>query len=189
VKYKVFIILLLSALLYQEAMSYVKTDSSYKVLLTASCGYSFGLSKFYTDYSDDIQKNKIALSFRAQWLTEHILSVGIESGFLGIASLKTEDINADLDAYPILVVFSYGSTPFRINTGIGYYYISSKISDNTGESKSNSFEFGYMLSGQYDLKLGKKFGIGAEVKFYNIAETSKSLISIMANLNYVLFEW
>jgi hypothetical protein len=170
-------------------MSYVKTDSSYKVQITASGGYSFGISKFYSDYSGEIRKNKIALSFRAQWLTEYILSVGIESGYLGIANLKTQDINADLDAYPLLLFFSYGLKPVSINTGIGYYYINSIILDNTGESKSNSFEFGYMASVQYNYQLTKKLGIGAEAKFYNIAESSKSLITFMANINYVLFEW
>ncbi len=188
-KIKIIIILFFFALFNYKAVSYVKTDSTNKVQITASGGYSFGISKFYSDYSDEIKKNKIALSLRVQLLTKYILSVGIESGYLGIANLKTQDINADLDAYPILLLFSYALPPFRINTGIGYYNIYSNISDETGESKSNSFEFGFMASLQYNEQLTKSFGIGTEAKYYNIAESSKSLISIMVNLNYVLFEW
>lgn len=154
-----------------------------------SLGYTVGLSKNFSQYSNEISNQHIGFSFKTLWNTEHLLNVGFETGYLTISSIDKEIISANLNAIPLILLFSMDKYNFELSGGIGYYYLLSQVKMNNVISESNEFDFGYLISLNYKYPLNKKLSIFSEVKIYNIAELSKSILSFMLGVSCPVVEW
>lgn len=159
---------------------------SLSLMFDATSCYSFEISKFYSNYTDEIKKHGFAFSQKVYLRSHEVLSVGIETGLYNIAALRADSVRADLNTIPICLIFSHDLKYFFLNTGIGYYYTMSKINTNGSISKSSGFEFGFMISASRYFKLNNWLGIVAEAEYCSITESQKSIISVGIGLSLTL---
>jgi hypothetical protein len=84
------------------------------------------------DYSD-LNKNGFSGTIRIMWNPEHLLSVGLETGYqylysIDISNYDTEfgttDFSASMYTIPIFIMFSMKVMPnIRLNAGTGMYLL------------------------------------------------------------------
>ena len=161
-------------------------SASLGLTFDATACYSFELSKFYSNYTDEIKKHGFAFSQKIYLRSQEALGIGIETGFYNIASLRADTVRADLNTIPICLILSHNLKYFYLNSGIGYYYTMSKISTNGAISKSSGFEFGFMLSASRYFKLNDWLGAVVEAEYLSITESQKSIISVGIGLSLAL---
>ncbi len=105
------LIIVLTASLSQ---SYSQTDDpEYAVTAYINAGYSRFISEL--DYKD-LNKNGFSGTIRIMWEPEHLLSIGIESGYLQLYDISTQltiqdtitfNGSSELTAVPILAVIQW----------------------------------------------------------------------------------
>ena len=99
-------------------------------------------------------------------------------------------VNGYQDIIPILLVFGMRFNWIDISSGIGYYYLSSKIYNNkTLIAISDEYDMGFMFSiaGEYDIT--PEFAIGGEAKIYSIWERQFYTFVPQIRLRYSPLIW
>lgn len=173
-------------------------ENNKKYFITAEGG--FGYSRFFSALmKDNFNKNGISATLRFMWNPEHLLAVGLETGYYHLYSYKkggveTEfgktDIKSSLISVPLLIMFTM-RTPlyvkFHAGSGLLLLY-------NQGEafkSKFNSTDISITdyvgLSYNYDMY--KNLEIGAEFKYAYIFKLEDAYVSFQLTATYKLFEY
>jgi hypothetical protein len=167
-------------------------DTTYKLTLSIGAGFSRNLTvNQYIPPGSTLERGGFGFSARAEWQAEHLLAIGVESGFLRISSLtlapdSLNDAQVSLNALPLLLVFSMKKSGVEFSAGIGYYRYSvvTELKKTGFRGGSSSFELGYMLSGAYVCSLSERLETGLEVKWHSITERSVSSVLVLARLNW-----
>ena len=115
-------------------------------------------------------------SIRLMWHPDHLLKVGLETGYITFLSYSIEDTAGNkgkvaLHAIPVLLEWSMAITR-RINifAGSGVYFTRTKL-DYGGVSASGKISVGWMAAASYILPVSKNMGLGVEVKWLDAAES------------------
>ena len=109
-------------------------DSEYAVTAYINAGYS----RFISDLDfKDLNKNGFSGTIRLMWEPEHLLSIGIETGYLQLYNFNTQRViqdtiifngSSELTAVPILTVYSMELFEnFRLSVGSGFFLLTSKV--------------------------------------------------------------
>ena len=152
-----------------------QTDSTFAVVLYGGAGITRYVAAINTPVGirASLHPGGAAFSFRAMWYPDHLLRIGIETGWVRFYSYTLHgaaDGNLYTSAAPLLLVFSMPVTD-RLNAyvGGGGYFVSSKL-DFEGVVRETQFSQGYMLGASYHFPLNQEFGLAAEMKWYNASE-------------------
>ncbi|MCH7774526.1 MAG: outer membrane beta-barrel protein [Bacteroidetes bacterium] len=183
------LIIVLTACLSQ---SYSQSeDSEYAVTAYINAGYSRFISEL--DYKD-LNKNGFSGTIRIMWEPEHLLSIGIESGYLQLYDISTQLTiqdtitftgSSELTAVPILAVYSMELFEnFKLSVGSGMFLLTSKVDALGNPVNSNQVSTGVLASGSYHYPLSSTISLGGEIKYYLINKIEDGDLTIQFSLQY-----
>jgi hypothetical protein len=171
-----------------------KPDSAFAVVVTGGGGLSYFVAEINppADIPSTIRRGGLSGTLRVMWYPDHLLRVGVESGwtrFFSYSLRKRSEGNLYLSAVPILVVFSMPLAPhLDAFVGAGGYWV---FSDLAYESKVRVTEFsqGWMLAGAYRFPIGKTLDLAAELKWLNASQFEDASLTLQVHVVWRAFEW
>ena len=191
VKSVVFILLLINTRVQAQT-----SEALYSV--NAELGVGYG--RFISDLDlNGLNKNGFNGTLRFLWQPEHLLSVGLESGYLRLYTFEESDIetgfgttdaSASLHTVPLLATFAMRITPaLKIYAGTGLYFIYS-YSETFGEEVSSSeISTGVMVAASYLHPLANRIHLGGELKWYRINKIDDSELLFQLVFKYSIIEY
>lgn len=136
---------------------------------------------------------------RVMWHPDHLLSVGLLSGW---TSFSTEQLNvsnvegeprtleAHLTAIPMQIAFGMQKWGVEIGVGIGAYWLFSDIGRENGvRATSSQIESGVSAQLAYTLMITDRFGIGPEVNVHALSYRGIVSASGQLRLRYDLLTY
>jgi hypothetical protein len=126
-------------------------------------------------------------SLRVMWHPDHLLKLGVETGYLTFYSYSFTDSSRNsgkvsLNAVPVLVEWSTSiSKHLNVFVGSGIYMLTTNL-DYKGKTSSRKLSIGWMAAGSYIAPVSEDVGLGAEFKWMHAAETSNGSISLQLQL-------
>jgi len=167
---------------------------------TLTTEFGAGYSYYLTDMEyNDLNKNGFAGTLRFMWNPEHLLSVGLETGYYYLYSIRVEDMNtefgnskfsASMIAVPVYFVIKMKITDrIRILGGSGTYLLFNRGELFGDELKSSLISIGLYTGLSYTHPLTKDFSIGGEIKYSYIAKIQDQTLSVQAIFTYNLIRW
>jgi hypothetical protein len=169
-------------------------DSTYAVWLYGGAGITRYVAEVNTPagIKATVHPGGAAFSFRAMWYPDHLLRIGIETGWVRFFSYTLHgaaDGNLYTSAAPLLLVFSMPLTD-RVNVSIGGggYFVSSKL-DFEGVVRETEFSQGYMVGASYHYPLSASLGLAAEAKWYNASQFEDGTITAEVMLVWRCLSW
>ncbi|MCH7962568.1 MAG: outer membrane beta-barrel protein [Bacteroidetes bacterium] len=183
------LIIILAACLSQ---SYSQADDpEYAVTTYINAGYSRFISEL--DFKD-LNKNGFTGTIRIMWEPEHLLSIGIESGYLQLYDISTQltiqdtitfNGSSELTAVPILAVFSMELFEnFKISVGSGMFLLTSKVDALGNPVNSNQVSTGVLGSASYYYPLSHTISLGGEIKYYLINKIEDGSLNFQFSFQY-----
>ena len=195
---KTLITILIFPLMAISSKSFGQTaDTTYKVNAVVGFGYSYFISSL--SELDGFNPHSFNATAKIMWQPEHLLRVGIESGYLSLYSYKqsgftseygTTDVKSSLSAVPIILIFSMELfREFEISTGVGVYFLFSEIDSYDNKVSSSVFSNGYYSSLSYYYPFNQEIRIGGELKYYYISKIEDADFSFQFILKYNFLEY
>jgi opacity protein-like surface antigen len=181
-----------------QAQEILQKDSTrFRIGVEFGGGYGFKL-KSNNIIEGNYSRSGINWGMRLKWGSGNIFGAGLETGWISISSLSSEkvstllgktNIEASLNAIPLLFVVGAQYAGFRIHGGAGYYNVISRATVFESTIESNEWDYGYTLSLGYTFPINQKLKFGTEVRWNNISEVQISVLSLQASLLVKLWEW
>lgn len=174
-----------------------EADTTYKVNVIAGLGYSY----FITSLAelDGLNPHSFNATVKIMWQPEHLLRVGIESGYLSFYSYEqtgftseygTTDVKSSLAAVPIILVFAMELFDnLEVSSGVGVYFIFSEIDSYNNKVSSSVFSNGYYASLSYYRPLNHDISIGGELKYYYLSKIEDADLTVQLVFKYNLGEY
>jgi hypothetical protein len=169
-------------------------DSAFSLVLYGGGGYALYAASITPppNISPNIHRGGFSGTVRLMWHPDHLLRVGVESGwtrFFSYTIRGTLPGSLSLSGIPVLLVFSMPVSE-RINlfAGAGGYFVSSTLNYET-TVRVNEFSQGWMLAASYVVPLSSTMGIAGEVKWYNASQFEDGAITIQAQLVWKTLSW
>ena len=173
------------------------TTKPFRAGIEMAGGYAYRLRSTNTLPGNYVRGGATA-RLRLKWGSHNVVGAGIETGWLPVSSLSatnssttlgTTDIEASLNAVPVLFVVALQRFNTQLHIGLGFYdvRVSSTVFGST--IRSSEWDFGYMLSLGYAYALSPAVKLGAEVKWDNISEAQISMLSACVRVMVPLWEW
>jgi hypothetical protein len=169
-------------------------DYSLVMYLNAGAGY-FLSSAGRPDYlHPETKKFNPLATVRILWHPDHMLKVGLESGYVTFYSYRLRDDSGkegtiSLNAVPVLLVWSMSVTRhFNIFAGSGAYFMNTKLDYGT-TTIARKFNVGWMAAASYIFPLGKNSGLGTEAKWLYAAETSRGVLCVQLQYVWKFIKW
>ena len=166
-------------------------DTTYSVTTYINLGYS----RFISELDDnDLNKNGFSGTIRLMWEPEHLLSIGIESGYLQLYNLSTQrslgngnsfNVSSELTSVPIMIVFSMELIEnFKLSAGSGIFLLTSKVDALNNPVNSNLVSTGTLASGSYYYPLSYTISLGGEIKYFLINKLEDGDLNFQLSLQY-----
>jgi hypothetical protein len=166
-------------------------DTTYSVTTYISLGYS----RFISELDDnDLNKNGLSGTIRLMWEPEHLLSIGLESGYLQLYNFNSKvslgngntfNVSSELSAVPIMIVFSMGIfNNLKLSIGSGIFILISKVDALNNPVNSNQVSTGVLAAGSYLHPISHTISLGGEVKYYFINKIEDGDLSFQLSLQY-----
>lgn len=177
---------------------YSQQDSTNKLLLTAAAGFSFNTIDNQR-LPDEARRIGFGGTFAVLWQPEHRLSVGFETGWLFMNSIKKENVITQFgttsirslwQTVPLLCIFGMKiHTNVSLYGGLGYYDIIA-VNESFGSTIATS-QMNAGLSGaiDYHLTINEQAALGARFTFHNITELQQRLMVLQISYRYSLLAW
>jgi len=127
---------------------------------------------------------------RIKWETGRRFGIGMEGGYLPLASRKGNSRNdrglsvetkMDMYALPLILFFTFEYSSFQLNAGAGLHEVFSEINAYNETSKSKYLDYGYLVSLGYYYPLATNYGLSLSAKCYYISDMKTTLLSVMLN--------
>jgi hypothetical protein len=158
-----------------------------------------GVSNYFASLSPQIpgvENKKLvhpAATFRVMWQPDHLLSLGLESGYVTWYSYEsnhdTVAAKIVLSSVPVLVTFSMPiAKRFRVFGGFGSYFMNSSLTDKR-TMHSNTASLGWSVAAAYVQPLQKNLALAFEGKWYKAHETQDDLVSVQMQLVWRFLKW
>ena len=143
------------------------------------------------DIPTDVSKTGLAGTVRLMWQPDHLLRLGIESGWTKLYSYTLEQQPTGqlfLSAVPLLLVWSMPVFGVDLFLGSGYYLLNSNL-DYQGTVNVSTWSLGWMAAASYTHPLSDQLGVAGEIKWMNASEHESANLTVQAQLVWRLFEW
>lgn len=188
--------IILLVTLFSSTLFAQLSDTTYSLSTEIGVGYS----RFFTtmDY-DDLNKNGFSGTFRVMWNPEHLLSIGLETGYQYLYSFDysgydtefgTTDIKASMYTIPIFIVFSMKVLPnLKLSAGSGTYLLY-----NSGEAfgdklSSNQLSIGAHTGISYTYPLNESMAIGGELLYSYFSKLQDQTIALQFLFVYDFYKY
>lgn len=160
-------------------------DTVYSISTEIGVGYS----RYFTtmDY-DDLNKNGFSGLVKVMWNPEHLLSIGLETGYqylysIDISNYDTEfgttQFKASMYAVPVFIVFAMKVAPnvkLTAGTGMHLLYNSGEIFGDKIES--NQISIGVHTGVAYTYPINNSMSIGGELVYSYISKLQDQTIAL-----------
>jgi hypothetical protein len=171
-------------------------DTTYSLSTEIGLGYS----RYFTtmDYSD-LNKNGFSGTVRVMWNPEHLLSLGLETGYQYLYSIDindystefgTTDFSASMYTIPVFIVFAMKLTPnIKLSAGSGMYllYNSGNIFGDVLES--NQISIGAHAGISYTYPINNSISIGGELLYSYFSKIQDQTVAIQFLFIYDFLKW
>lgn len=166
-------------------------DSEYAVTAYINAGYSRFISEL--DFQD-LNKNGFSGTIRVMWEPEHLLSLGIESGYVQLYDISTQityqdsiqfNGSSELNGVPIMAVYSMELFEnLKLSVGSGIFLLTSKVDALGNQVNSNQVSTGVLVSSSYYHPLSHTIFLGGEVKYFLINKIEDGDLTLQFSLQY-----
>lgn len=168
-------------------------DSTYSLVVYAGGGWGQYIATpgAPADLPVDYVKGGVAGTVRLMWAPDHLLRLGIETGWTTMYSYDIKDATGGkltLGAVPLLLVWSMQFDRFHVFAGTGYYQLTSHLDYGTSTNVT-TWSLGFMLAGAYEYKLSDNFGLVGELKWMNATEHEDAVLSAQVMLSWRFLRW
>jgi hypothetical protein len=170
--------------------------SDYQVNINLGLGYSYYLTSLKYE---NLHDNPFIITGRFMWKPEHLLSIGIESGYVPLYKIETReaqsvfdttDITIRLDMFPVMLVLTMDMTKnFKLIGGLGEFILLSEVDSFDNRVSSKSLSNGYEMGAAFTRSIGQKWQVGGEVKLYYISKLQDFDLLLQLGLNYTLLSY
>lgn len=166
--------------------------------LTTEIG--LGYSRFITtmDY-DELNKNGFAGTFRVMWNPEHLLSIGLESGYQYLYSIEvnnvetefgTSSFSASMHAIPIFIAIQMRLTSnIKLIGGTGMFLLSNSGTAFGDALESSQISIGAHAGVSYTYPLSNLISIGGEFQYSYYSKIQDQNVAIQLLFTYELLKW
>jgi hypothetical protein len=131
---------------------------------------------------------------RLMWHPDHLLKVGLETGYMTFLSYTIKDSAGNrgkvvLNAIPLLLEWTMAVTK-RINVfaGSGVYFTHTRL-NYAGKISSRKLSVGWMAATSYIHPLSQNLGLGTEIKWMDAAESRDGSICVQLQLVWRFLKW
>jgi hypothetical protein len=166
-------------------------DSEYAVTAYINAGYSRFISEL--DFKD-LNKNGFSGMIRLMWEPEHLLSIGIETGYLQLYNINTQRViqdtiifngSSELTAVPIIGVYSMELFEnFKLSFGSGIFILTSRVDALGNPVNSEQVSTGVLGSASYYYPLSRTISLGGEIKYYLINKIEDGDLTLQFSFQY-----
>ena len=190
-----FFLALLAGGFYSSNYAQLK-DSTFHVSAYLGVGYS----RFISDIDiDQLNKNGFSGTIRLMWEPDHLLSLGLESGYLQLYRLNNKqvsvsgndfEVSTELTAIPIFTVFSMKIVEnFKLSIGSGLLILNSSVDALGNPVSSSQTSTGAFGAASYLYPLSRMFYLGGEVKYtyINKIENGDLSLELMLRVNLLSY--
>jgi len=172
------------------------SDTTYSLTTEIGVGYS----RYFTtmDYSE-LNKNGFSGTVKVMWNPEHLLSLGLETGYqylysINITNYETEygssDLSASMYTIPVFIVIAMKITPnIKLSAGTGMYmlYNSGEIFNNS--LKSNQLSIGAHIGASYTYPINNSVSIGGELLYSYFSKLQDQTVALQLLFVYDFLRW
>jgi hypothetical protein len=153
--------------------------------LAVGAGWSHYINSLETVDSKDVGKDFIGISLRFLWEPEYRLSLGLETGYYRIYSVKKQvspEISGESQFYamPLLLVARMRIVDqFYLSVAPGLTILSQKISGMGEKISSSTLSLAnFEGTATYIYPLNRRFSLGGDLKFLYFGKTNDYLYSL-----------
>ena len=178
-------IILINLILFSSLTIGQIKDTVYSISTEIGVGYS----RYFTtmDY-DDLNKNGFSGLVKVMWNPEHLLSIGLETGYqylysIDISNYDTEfgttQFKASMYAVPVFIVFAMKVSPnvkLTAGTGMHLLYNSGEIFGDKIES--NQISIGAHAGVAYTYPINNSMSIGGELVYSYISKLQDQTVAL-----------
>ncbi len=169
-------------------------------LYSLSTEIGLGYSRYFTtmDY-DDLNKHGFTGTVRMMWNPEHLLSVGLETGYQYLYSIDlndystefgTTDFSASMYTVPIFMVFTMKVAPnIKLTTGSGMYLLYNAGSLFNDQLESNQISIGVYGGISYTYPIYNDISLGAELQYAYFSKIQDQTLSLKFLFIYDFIKW
>ena len=159
-----------------------------------------GYARYITDMDQSgLNQNGIASSIRVMWQPEHLLCIGLESGYNSLFSYEESNIDTEfgptdaqssVTSIPLLFVVAMQITPaFDISVGVGPSFLKTSFDAFGWHTTSSQVSISYYVATRYYYPLNQDLSLGGELRWYQIQKLEDSTLSLQFFLSYNLLSW
>jgi len=173
-------------------------DTTYSLVVYGGVGYTRNFSTFEPEPAG-LGQNGFIGTARFMWEPEHLLSLGIETGYCQVYRIDqkgvptefgTTDLYASQNAVPILLMVSMRITDeLKITAGSGAYILYTYTKTFGPEVSPNVTSGGIVAAVSYLRPLSRQWSIGGEVKYYSMTKFSDSNLGLQFMAAFRIAEW
>jgi hypothetical protein len=169
-------------------------DGTYSLVAYIGGGYSHYVTTPGGPPSDipvDHTKSGFAGTVRVMWVPDHLIRLGLESGWTTFYSYKfgaQSDGKMSLTGVPLIVVWSMNVLKVDLFAGAGYYHLNSNL-DYHGTITGHTWSLGWLAAASYTHPLSENLGVAGEVKWMNAVENQDAVMTIQVQLVWKFLEW
>ncbi len=195
--FSILVTVLLALSLCTTELEAQESDSLYHISFDVGLGPAMYLTNM--DYDNLYGSYPFVFTFRFMWEPEHLLRLGIESGYLPLFYLETKfydtvfgntEAELSLNSVPILAVFAMEVVEnFEIFGGVGGFILISEVSSFDNYVLSTSWSNAYELGISYRHPLNNKLKIGGELKSYYISRLENYDVALQLSIKYSIFSY
>jgi hypothetical protein len=188
--------ILFAVIIISSIMLPQQNEKSYSVTTELGVGYS----RYFTtmDY-DELNQNGFSGTVRVMWNPEHLLSLGLETGYQYLYSIDvsnydtefgTTDFSASMYNIPIFAVFSMKVTPnIRLNAGTGVYLLFNSGSLFDDALESNQISIGAHTGVSYLYPISSSVSVGGELLYSYFSKLQDQTVALQFLFVYDLFRY
>lgn len=170
--------------------------------LTAEAGA--GYSHYITSLDiPDLNQSGFNGSFRIMWHPEHLLSLGLETGYSNLYSLKTSasapdlgtsDVKVSMTSVPIMGVYSMKIFPYRLpefelKVSTGILLLTNHAEGFGGNLTTSQICIGYSVAATYLTPISEFFSVGGELKYQYLSKLEDSDIALQLLISYSFLKY
>ena len=173
-----------------------QNEKTYSISTELGAGYS----RYFTtmDY-EDLNQNGFSGTVRVMWNPEHLLSLGLESGYQYLYSLDVSDfstefgntnVKASMYTIPIFIVFSMKVLPnIKLSAGSGVYLLFNSGEAFGDELNSNQISIGAHMGISYTYPINNSMAIGGELLYSYFSKLQDQTVAIQFLFVYDFLRW
>jgi hypothetical protein len=171
-------------------------DTTYSLTTEIGLGYS----RYFTtmDYSD-LNKSGFSGTLRIMWNPEHLLSIGLETGYqylysIDVKNIQTEfgtsNFSASMVSVPIFIAIAMKLTPnIKLIGGSGTYLLFNNGNLFGDELKSSQISIGAHAGIVYLYPLSNRISIGGELQYSYYSKIQDQTLALQFYFVYKFLEW